>query len=272
MRAGNLTISIPDKGCNKNCPYCVSKITGKMESNVDLMIKNTKKVRTLANAAQVFCVLLTGKGEPTCNMIMTEFFIQKFEDYSVEMQTNGIDLYKYLDKLAALGLNIIALSVDDIEDLDFKLFERIRKLGMLLRVTFNVTNKLHLPGQSYFDLDFHNLIGLCKGHVDQMTIRNVVVPNNTERCKESVWIEDNVNPDIYSKLERQMIETCRNNGSLIMQLPYGAYVYDYEGIAVSYSQYCIQDYNKGDDIRSLIFQEDGHVYTSWNSGASKFGV
>jgi len=275
MKAGNLTISVPNKGCNKNCPYCVSKITGKTESNVDLMIRNTDKVKTLAKAAQVFCVLLTGKGEPTCNTEMMEFFIKRFAEFSVELQTNGIELFKnpgYLHRLSVMGLNIVAISIDDIEDFHPDLLKEIQKAGMLSRITFNVTNKLHMPGRSYQDMEFHDLIELCRGHVDQMTIRNVVVPNNTERCKETIWIEDNVDPSVYQKLEQQMIRACEEHGTLIMKLPYGAFVYDYEGLAVSYSRYCLQDHNNGEDIRSLIFQENGHVYTSWVSGASKFGV
>lgn len=282
MKAGNVTISVPDKGCNKNCPYCVSKITGKMKSNPELMKAHVRKVKKLADAAQVFCILLTGKGEPLCNIEMTEYFIRAFSEYSVELQTNGITLEEDLSLLGhlhMLGLNVVAISVDDLSDFNPDLLNAIHKTGMLTRITFNVTNKLHkggsinVKGYSYQDLTFRNLIDVCKtAHVDQMTIRNIVVPNNTERTKETKWIEDNVDSSIYRKIEEHMIKSCEKNGELIMQLPYGALVYDYEGIAVSYSRYCVQDSNKGDDIRSLIFQEDAHVYTSWNSNASKFGI
>lgn len=276
MKAGNVSVCIPNRGCNKNCPYCVSKITGSIESNPDLMTRNVKKVRSLAKAAQVFCVLLTGKGEPTCNKEMTEYFISAFSEFSVEIQTNGIILGQeldYLKHLHSLGLDIVAVSVDNLKKFNTDLFHAIHELGMLSRITFNVTNMLHMPDATNQDLSFHDLIKMCKeGKADQMTVRNIVVPNNTEKCKESIWIENNVNPSIYRKLEKQMIETCERDGSLIMKLPYGAFVYDYEGIAVSYSRYCIQDHNEGEDIRSLIFQEDGHCYTNWASGASKFGV
>lgn len=274
MRAGNVALCIPNKGCNKNCPYCVSKITGMIKSNPELMKMYIRKVKKCADAAQVFCVLLTGKGEPTCNKEMTEYFIKAFSEYSVELQTNGIILgndLTYVKKLHELGLNVIAISVDDLSEFNPALLNAIHKEGMLTRVTFNITNKLHIEGYSYQDLSFQNLIDTCKtAHVDQMTIRNIVVPNNTEFTKETKWIQDNVDPSVYRNIEQQMMQACEEEeeGSLVMQLPYGACVYDYENIAVSYSRYCIQDHNNGEDIRSIIFQEDGHCFTSWSSKAS----
>lgn len=277
MIAQNLAICIPDNGCDKNCPYCVSKITGKMHnSNPKLMSSNVKKVRTLAKVAQVYTVLLTGKGEPFLNDTMISFFIEEFSDFSVEIQTNGIKLARdcrgrvnRLETLQKWGLNVIAVSVDNFLDIDSNLFRAIHDAGMVSRITFNVTNKLHMHNASYNDLTFHNLLGICKSnHIDQMTLRNVVIPNNTKETKESIWIKENVDSSMYRKLESQMIEACDKSGFLLRQLPYGASVYDYEGIAVSYSRYCVQDSNKGDDIRSLIFQENGHCYTSWASKAS----
>ena len=38
MRANNLTISVPYKGCDKDCPYCVSKMTGYMESDKEAFV------------------------------------------------------------------------------------------------------------------------------------------------------------------------------------------------------------------------------------------
>ena len=52
-------------------------------------------------------------------------------------------------------------------------------------------------------------------------------------------------------------------------LPYGAKLYDIYGISVTYFDYCIQDSSNEDDLRSLIFQEDGHLNTNWNSEAGR---
>lgn len=278
MRAQSLSVCIPWAGCDKNCPYCVSQITGLELSNHTLMMDNLPKVRTLAKAAQVSTVLFTSKGEPFINYSKVLLFLREFKDYWTEIQTNGIWLSKHLDKLPELqrtGLNIVAISVDCMKDINKDLFKAIRDAGMVCRVTFNITNKNYM---NYTGIEikrnhitFHYLVNLCKeSGVHQMTLRNIVKPNFTEEVKESKWIDENVDPLFYERLRKEMIEACESKGHLLRNLEYGSKVYDYEGISVSYSDYCIQDTNEGNDIRSLIFQEDGHCYTSWNSKASIF--
>jgi len=48
MRANNLTICVPNRGCDKNCKYCISKMTFEPESNYQLMVRNAKKVAKIA--------------------------------------------------------------------------------------------------------------------------------------------------------------------------------------------------------------------------------
>ena len=47
MKAQTLAISVPNYGCNKNCPYCVSKMTGYLKSNESLFLDNTQEGLTL---------------------------------------------------------------------------------------------------------------------------------------------------------------------------------------------------------------------------------
>jgi len=68
MKATNLAISIPYKGCDKNCPYCVSKMTGYNTADEDAIIRNRPKVKNMAALASIGSVLLTGKGEPLLNV------------------------------------------------------------------------------------------------------------------------------------------------------------------------------------------------------------
>jgi hypothetical protein len=82
------------------------------------------------------------------------------------------------------------------------------------------------------------------------------------------WINENVDPEQYVRLFDEMKAACTLHGRFLRQLHFGPSVYAYRGVSVSYSDYCIQDSNVGEDIRSLIFLEDGHLYTSWNSTAS----
>ena len=265
MIANNLTISIQNVGCDKNCPYCVSKMTGYVDNNKALMLKNVNKVLTIARSAQISAVLLTGKGEPCLNMYEVLTFTQLFSEFPLELQTNGIFLSQNLEvikTLASQGMNVVAVSMDDdSSQIVKKISDTVHKSGMILRVTFNVTNNSRIT-------NFNDLLYRCKSWgVDQLTLRKVVAPNFSEETQQTKWIKDNVDILLYSKLIDEMRRMCES-GHHLRTLLYGTEVYDLQGIAVSYSDYCVQDDNNTNDIRSLIFQEDGHLYTSWNSKAS----
>lgn len=271
MRAQNLTISVPPGGpvCDKNCPYCVSRMTGYVETDLHLMHKNLPKVQTLARAAQVTGVLFTGKGEPTLNRSALMELLEAFNYYPCELQTNGKSLsgdLGYIHDLADYGMNVIAVSIDTLDQFAsyHDMFAKIKKEGMLSRVTINVT--VRIPKEVRFD----DLISVCNENgVDQLMLRQIVIPNYVDRnSKTAQWIEEYVDPDQYSRLFAEMKTGVHNQGRFLRQLHFGPEVWDYRGVSISYSDYCVQDSNMGEDIRSLIFLEDGHLYTSWNSPAS----
>jgi len=233
------------------------------------MIDNLPKVKNLAQAAQVSTILFTGKGEPFMNYADVLFFLKNFREYWTEIQTNGIWLENNIEKLKEIkkfGLNVIAISIDNLSDMDVLLFQKIKTNGMISRVTFNITK--YLNGGA--PVTFQSLIDVCKKcDIHQMTLRNIVIPDYIEKeNKQTAWIRENVDPAMYKTLREEMINSCEKDGYLLRDLEYGSKVFDYKGIAVSYSDYCIQDHNNGKDIRSLIFKEDGHVYTNWASDAS----
>ena len=272
MRAQNLTISIPNKGCDKNCPYCVSRMTGYIKSDVDRMVRNIPKVRRLAEAAQVSSVLLTGKGEPCLNMRDVLLFLEAFKDYPMELQTNGLELSKhpgYVEMLNNAGLNVLALSIDRTNAFDVDVLgwvvERAKRCNLIVRATFNITNLL------YNKITLPKLLDLCKTHgIDQMTLRRIVIPNKlgkprrgTKAWKTMNWIKKNVDDNMFINLIQETVGL-----PVIRSLPYDAVVYDADGIALTFFDYCIQDTHGAEDIRSLIFMEDGHLYTAWNSRAS----
>ncbi|MDD3625816.1 MAG: hypothetical protein PHV06_00715, partial [bacterium] len=252
----------------------VSRMTGYMESNLPLMKKNLKKVKHTAEIADVPSVLITGKGEPLLGYDDLLWIISEFREFYCELQTNGIYLNnnpELVKELADTGLNVVAISLDLLNDFEnYKnLFAAIRKNGMLNRITLNITNKIP------FDISFEILIKLCREHfIDQFSLRNIVIPNNIDLVKPEVkktadWIKSNVNPLLYERLVSDLKTYVKKAGFLIRELPYGAKLYDYEGISVTFFDYCVQDSHNEDDIRSLIFQEDGHLYTTWNSLASR---
>lgn len=275
MKAQNLTISVPYNGCDKNCPYCVSRMTGYVDTNSTLINRNLTRVRKVAEAAQVSSVLLTGKGEPCMNPGWVDKFLEKFFDYPIELQTNGLILlqeaktkeklrYDRLEIMRDFGLNVLALSLDKMEDFNtfMPLFQKAHDLDLVIRVTLNITKMLP-------NITVQEILETCKMvWVDQLSFRQITIPNHTVDSvdKEPVeWIRKNVSHDQYHGLIKQISNMAPR---IIRQLPYGATVYDVNGIAVTWFDYCVQDQHGIDDIRSLIFMEDGHLYTAWNSRAS----
>lgn len=269
MRAANLTISIPYLGCDKNCPYCISRITGFPKPNTGKLKRNINKVKTLARAAQVTNVLITGKGEPTLNWNFLLDIVEKFQDWPVELQTNGLLLNKHLDKvntLAIHGLDVVAISIDKIEQFtDFKeLFKRIHNLGMTIRVTLNVTKMIPRTAT------FNYLISICKQHkIDQFLLRNIVAPTHAQVSEYTKWIEENTSPEQYDKLVGEMNMCLEKFGMFLRETEFGMKIYDYRGVSITKSDYCIQDSSNGNNIRSLILLDDGHLYTNWYSKASR---
>lgn len=274
MKAQNISICIPNRGCDKNCPYCISKMTGYMEANVFLMERNLPKVKKIADKMGITTILLTGKGEPLFNdvsRVETINYIETFKEHIVELQTNGFFLSenpKFLDILFSVGLNTLALSVDDPDFIyeNRDLIKRAKELGLVVRATFNLTERF-IPV-----LDIEHLIAMCKSDgIDQVTLRQITIPKYLQKTdlalKTALWIEKNIDKRIYETLMKQFGE-IKDKYPLLRKLNFGANVYDVKGVAFTCFDYCIQDNNDEEDIRTLIFAEDGHLYDNWNSKAS----
>jgi len=269
LKAENLTISVPNNGCDKNCPYCVSRMTGYIPADWVRMYRQIEKVKTVAKAAEITSVLFTGKGEPTFGESFTNLrvLIQQFKEFPLELQTNGIALNKnfhWLNTLYVDGLDVLAVSIDTDEMMDnYKgLFNEVKRLGMVSRVTVNVTGILG---------KFHPMwwINKCAElEINQLTFRRVTVPELNYSKKTADWIAKNAPNHIYSDLTESLNRDIKRSGRLIRNLKNGIQIWEVNDVAVATSDYCIQERDEGDNLRSLVFQEDGHLYTGWGSKAS----
>lgn len=273
MKANNISISIPYKGCDKSCPYCVSKMTGYMKSDNDLFKINASKARKMADTTGVTGVSITGKGEPTLNFDMVNFVCHEFRDYPIEIQTNGLAMLKnptLVDRLSLAGIDIFAISMDKPSDFELlkPVINRIKDLNKTVRVTLNVTDMLPNPSV----IKFTDYIDYCKEYgIDQFSLRQITIANFTEINEVHNWIMEHTYNHYYADLIDQFktMKLSKKIVQFLRSLSYGAELYDVDGISFTYFDYCIQDSSNGDDIRSLIYMEDGHLYTSWNSLASR---
>jgi hypothetical protein len=108
------------------------------------------------------------------------------------------------------------------------------------------------------------------------------MPNyaDLQEVKEIEWIKANCSEnhyyDLYEEFKAMQPYEERYLGQVITRimapplrtLPFGMPVYGYKGVSVAFSDYCVQETHNPEDLRSLIFAEDGHVYTNWANPAS----
>jgi len=268
MKANNLTISVPYLGCDKKCPYCISKMTGNVETNTVLFEGNMQKVLGLAERCGVTNILVTSKGEPILNMLSINIIGDMFHSFILEIQTNGIKLSKHkrlIDELYKYHYNIIAVSVDQPDDFrKFEsLWEAINERNMISRATVILTR--------HFDTwMFRDFINICKTYgIRQLTLRNMTIPDKVVATKEALevknWILKYGDPQIYSRLIGAFESL---GGDFVRTMSFGARIYDIEGISFTYFDDCIQENTINGDLRSLIYLEDGHMYTAWDKRGS----
>ena len=270
MKAQNLTVCVPTtkQRCDKNCPYCISTITWQTLPNPTLIQTNMPKVKRVADSAGVCSVLVTSKGEPFLNPWGLFWTLNQFKDYWLEIQTNGIQLrthiHDMIPKLVSTHVNVIALSIDKISEInDAKyLIETLSKWDIITRLCVNVTDILMCD-------KFKDIMKVVEnvGNVRQVLFRNINYPSTADPENPAVeWIDNHTPIGAYSNLAIEMLSMGLN---VIREIPLTIIkTYDYNGISVCFSDYCIQESNQSENIRSLILQEDGHLYTNWNSPAS----
>ena len=266
LQAENLTISVPYKGCNKDCKYCVSKMTGYMKSNTSLMKRNFQKVKTLARTYNVSNIMVTGKGEPTLNMDFVMEVGREFREYPLELQTNGLIFLEepeLIDRLT-FNYNVIALSIEDRPNY-FKLMtpviQKLKEAGLIVRLCVNVVEK-HKP------LSVDYILGYAIDNVHQLLFRHITATEVPVDSEVRDWIENNGCKRLFDTKIAKLNEYLKTDGKLLRESVDGMKIYYYKGMSVSVSEYCIQESNNGEDLRSLVYQEDGHLYFSWSSKAA----
>jgi hypothetical protein len=276
VKTQTLSICVPNTGCTRACPYCISKITGNTELT-PLFLENihSGKLETFARNTGVTNILLSGKGDPLKSRMWLDILTknQFIRKYPLELQTNG-DLLDQDVLEDILTVNTVALSVDSIRQF-LNLWEKIswlKKRDKVVRITYLLRYANEWMGQEHdrHDSTLNSILAWCKeSKVDQLTFRRITYPNTILTVSPEVkWIDKNVPLPESQKWFDNIQAHIRKFGNKIRQLNFGTSVYDMRGVAVTAFDYCVQELAAEDDIRTLIYQEDGHLYTSWSSKAS----
>ena len=159
----------------------------------------------------------------------------------------------------------MAISIDKMKFLNqsSETLKILSKHNIVVRVCINVTEFI---SDIYTFEDIMRII-INVGNVSQVLFRNINYPSSTDKNNSAVkWIDRFADGEGYKSLYIQMRGMLLKKVRTIPQT--GITTYSYKGISVCFSDYCIQESNKMENIRSLIFQDNGHLYTSWDDPAS----
>ncbi len=270
MKASNLSINVPNKGCNKSCPYCVSNMSGGKEicKSTQNFYRNMRKVKLIVKNTGVNTIMLSGKGEPLLNMDDLFLITQEFADYPMEIQTNGILLRdgKIVAQLYEFSISTVAISVDSLSQLEWlkPVLKNLKSYEFNIRLTVNLVDEIMNNLSADYFLEY------CKeNYVNQISFREITIPVNyvstASSLKTKEWVEKNVSANSFIRFMRTFNNLIKSKGIFVQKLAFGASIYMVEGVSFTYFDYCIQDSNDGDDIRSFIYWDDGHMSTTWYS-------
>jgi len=281
MKIQTLSLVTPP-GCNAKCPYCVGRMTCKVDAQPDNISNrnNLRKCIDLARLSGVTTAIITGKGEPTLFPLYVEDYIESCRDFPfVELQTNGIllagsdsPLWESLERWVRMGLTHVAISIAHYDPaLNKKIFgkgynidvliKRLHEMGLTVRVNCIMVKDYIDSYAKVYNWDSPSLVSWAKGAgVDQLTIRPVAIPGTSHTGETTFyWTREH----LLSVSELQNIKSHINNiGTRILRLSHGAIVYDVHGQNVCLTD-CLTEDEDVNEIRQLIFMPDGSIRYSW---------
>jgi hypothetical protein len=191
----------------------------------------------------------------------------RFRDnhFITELQTNGEAFVKEPEQvmvLAAAGLNVLAYSIDHLDALKHFHYASLKAIdcGVTVRTTCILTE-----AKDYAE-DLEGIVLFAKEHsVHQLTFRIPTVPTWITDHGALQWINEHVDPKWITRIQSQLEKT-----HTVRTLNFdGVEIHSVQGLAVTLIPNCIQEHSHDTDIRSLIYHQDGHLYTSWAHPGSR---
>ena len=275
MKAQSLQVNLPS-GCNADCPFCIAKATWKTGvHDAGRIFGNLNRAFRFAKHHGVDSVMITSTGETTLNDGVGSIIHRaiRWNFPAVEVQTNGQRLASEPELLRGYvtsGLTGLAVSIaspDPVRnceiigvDFDYLQFmSHASEMGLLCRVALNM-----VEGEIDWELLREWAPELVARGVHQLTLREIGMPEfnslDTEKSNDvRAWVlEHGLDTDNINMIETEVKE----NGHLVRQTPFGSDIYDYKGLSTCLAR-CMIENPHPDEIRAMILQPNGHVYSSW---------
>lgn len=282
MKIDTFTIIVGTTACNAKCDFCIAKMTPTCNLNAakSINLRNFDIACRYAKQSGVSTVLLTGKGEPTLFPDEIDTYMNFLDEKKlfpfIELQTNGLVFRgnktdEVLNSWYHKGMTTISLSIIH-HDLDknaaqmypketfdyWEVIDKLHGLGFSVRVNCTMYN----GAVDNID-DVLILIEKCREKkVEQITLRKVTTPDDDDSKNMSVtqWVKDHNVDSLETELDEYFYDD--KNSNILLKLPHGATIYDYNGQNVCVNN-CLTSSTNPDQIRQLIFFPDGHLRFDW---------
>ena len=282
MAIQSLSILVPCNGhCWNNCRFCVSQMHDEHYSKDIITTNNIPQsyLNRMQWTRDAGCdsLIFTGVTEPQQNLpfiykLLTLNRTLRTPFYNISIQTTGTALTPgEIERLAQAGINTIALSISSFSDQEnwdiIQAPKKVRTMsiadimgcakdnGMNVRACLNLTSEFNAVSPwIYFDW-------AEQYDVDQLTFRKIYSSGNNEK---STWIREHLfDNDRFESIRQFIIE----HGTIVRRLPFGALLYDVNGISTVIDEDCMAEHNI-EEIRYAVLRANNHLYSSWNKKGS----
>lgn len=239
-----LNVVVPFKGCDRNCPFCISAANpfNPKQQKIGDRLPKVKKYMQQEHISQV---ILTSNGEPTLNLPSLLELAAAFQEYPLELQTNGLGMYRTPGLLNTLlaHVDVFAISVPSpsyLFNIAKPLFRVINQSGKVVRATILVSDM-------WADLPLKEILHKT-GKAQQVVLKRLVYPADKADTPQAKWIVKHKSAEVFNYLRGEV-------AGFTVIIPGKPFFMD--GKSVNF------DYDCTRTGRSVIFHQDGHLYSEW---------
>lgn len=269
MQFRHLSVLLPNRGCDKNCEYCYSKMKPNPVQDEHLYLRNLPKATAFAERIGVTSVGITGCGEPLLSEDILLKVCDAFSAFPLELQTNALKLdFRKARQLSDHGLDVFSVHIDSMKSAKqfYNLFQFIRhELGLTIRLNIQLIEDMYR-----YDLD--NYVDLCRENfAEQLTFHRIGVPESADQTELGImtrnWIVSNIDDGQVEEFVKNASIQLMAAGEPVRGIAYDNELYMYKGIPVTLFGFLEEYIDEENDSSGFIYHEDGHLSTSWRNSA-----
>ncbi len=279
MKTHTFSIVVGTTACDARCPFCVSRMTLAPGTGKHTPIQ-WDRFETACKIVEhsrdgLISVVLTGVGEPLLHPKQISKYLTRLKGRFplVELQTNGVSVelaakLTWWETWKLQGLTQVSVSIAHIDparsnqimgiEAQYNYLDAVKYLK---KVGFSVRlNCTMVKSGTYRPSQVVDLIDRCAMNgVDKLTLREVVMPANSQNAKVAKWVEDE-KPHGAAENLRTYLEL--RGAHRLLELPHGGIVYDVDGQNVAVAT-CLTETTDPNDTRQIIFFPDGRIAYDW---------